>query len=195
MGSAQARQSAIPGGGSAGQTTGPERKNEAMIRIRTATPQDEALLTALIAASYRTLDNGQYDGANLASAMPFISKANPKLLASGTYYVVEVGGVAAACGGWSFEKPGSGEWSEGVAHIRHFATHPDYLRRGLARRLLDHCLREAKAAGARLMKSQATLPAAPFYASAGFETLGRIEVQTGPDIVLPALEMELSLGG
>lgn len=164
------------------------------IRIRAATPDDADLLTGIIAASYRTLDSGLYDTARLAAAMPLMSKANPKLLASGTYYVVEVDGVAAACGGWTFEKPGSGEFEDGVAHIRHFATHPDYLRRGLARRLLDHCLDEAKSRGARVMRSQATLPAEQFYASAGFRTLKRTEVQMGPDIMLPALEMERPLG-
>ena len=166
----------------------------AEIKIRTATPEDAALLTELITASYRQLDTGLYDSAQLAAALPVMSQANPKLLESGTYYVAEVDGTAAACGGWTFEKPGSGEVEDGVAHIRHFATHPDYLRRGLARLLLDHCLQEAKARGATLMKSQATLPAEKFYASAGFRTLRPIEVRMGPDIVLPALDMEQRLG-
>lgn len=166
----------------------------AEITIRTATPEDAALLTELITASYRELDTGLYDSAQLAAALPVMSKANPKLLESGTYYVAEVDGKAAACGGWTFEKPGGGEAQDGVAHIRHFATHPNYLRRGLARLLLDRCLKDAKARGATLMKSQATLPAERFYASAGFRTLKPIEVRMGPDIVLPAHDMEQRLG-
>jgi GNAT superfamily N-acetyltransferase len=149
------------------------------VTIRTATPEDATLLTELIAASYRTLAGGQYDPARLAAAMPLMSKANPKLLESGTYYVVEVDGVAAACGGWTFGKPGSGETEEGVAHIRHFATHPDYLRRGLARLLLDMCVEEARSRGAHTMRSQSTLPAERFYASAGFRSLRPIEVEMG----------------
>lgn len=163
-------------------------------KIRPATPEDAGLLTELITASYRELDTGHYDSEQLAVALPTMSKANPKLLESGTYYVAEVDGVAAACGGWTFEKPGTGELADGVAHIRHFATHPAYLRRGLARLLLEHCLEEARARGATLMKSQATLPAEKFYASAGFRTLGPIEVRMGPEIVLPALDMERRLG-
>jgi GNAT superfamily N-acetyltransferase len=166
---------------------------EANVTIRKATPDDAELLTELIAASYRTLDNGQYDAASLASAMPLMAKANPRLLRSGTYYVVEVDGVTAACGGWSFEKPGSTETKEGVAHIRHFATHPDYLRRGLARLLLDHCLTEAASRGATLMKSQATLPAEKFYASAGFRTVGSFDAEMGQGIMLPVLDMEKDL--
>ena len=164
------------------------------ITIRTAIPADQELLTGLITASYRTLDSGQYDPAKLAAAMPLMSKANPNLLASGTYYVAEIDGAAAACGGWTFERPGSGgEVEEVVAHIRHFATHPRYLRRGLARMLLDRCLKEAAARGAKLMKSQATLPAEKFYAAAGFRTTRPIEVRMGPEIMLPALDMERRL--
>lgn len=166
---------------------------DATITIRTAVPDDAALLSDLIAASYGQLDDGSYDSAQLAAALPAMSKANPRLLRSGTYYVVEVDGVAAACGGWSFEKPGSTVTEDGVAHIRHFATHPNFLRRGLARRLIDKCIDEARAAGATKMKSQATLPAERFYANAGFMTLGTLNVEMGPGLELPVLDMERPL--
>lgn len=163
------------------------------ISIRIARPEDEAVLSALIAASYATLEDDRYDLSQLAKAQELMSKANPKLLASGTYFIAEIDGVAGACGGWTFEKPGSDEVEDGVAHIRHFATHPNYLRRGLALMLIERCLSEAKAQGARLMKTQSTLPAERFYASAGFSRVGPIEVAMGPGVLLPAIEMELLL--
>ena len=163
------------------------------ISIRVATPDDEAALTPLITASYLMLDDGRYGSAQLAQALELMSKANPKLLASGTYFVAEVDGTAGACGGWTFDKPGSGELVDGVAHIRHLATHPDYLRRGLARMLIERCLSEARAQGARLVKTQSTLPAERFYASAGFSRVGPIEVAMGPGVLLPAIEMKLLL--
>ena len=82
----------------------------------------------------------------------------------------------------------------GIGHIRHFATHPNYLRRGTARRLLDHCVDEARRLGVRTMMCQSTLPAEAFYAAAGFRRLGVIDVQMGPGVVLPAIEMRLDLG-
>jgi GNAT superfamily N-acetyltransferase len=161
------------------------------ITIRAATPGDEAMLSDLLAASYAQLAG--YDPHGLANAMPLMAQANPKLLASGTYYIAEIGGVAAGCGGWSVEKPGSGEVVEGVGHIRHFGTHPAFLRRGVAKQLLQHCIDEATRLGMRMLMSQSTLPAEVFYATAGFRRLGIIDVEMGPGIVLPAIEMRLDL--
>ncbi|MBO6724939.1 MAG: GNAT family N-acetyltransferase [Rhizobiaceae bacterium] len=161
------------------------------VSIRVARPEDEAALTELITASYATLDDGRYDSRQLAKALVPMSKANPKLLGSDTYFVAEVNGIAGACGGWSFEKPGTTEIEEGVAHIRHFATHPNYLRRGLARQLIERCLNEARERGVRLIKVQSTLHAERFYASAGFRSVGPIDVTIGPGIMLPAVGMEL----
>jgi len=177
-----------------GYLVGTKALEQAMpkMTIRTATPQDEAVLTELIGASYATLGSG-YDAAQLAAAMPVMSRANPKLLSCGTYYVAECDGEAAACGGWTRDRPGSGEVVEGMAHIRHFATHPAHLRKGIARMLLDRCLAEAAAAGIRVMKSQATLTGEPFYAAAGFRRVGLIEVEMGPGNLLPAIDMERPL--
>ena len=163
------------------------------IAIRAATADDQEMLSELIAASYATL-KGSYDPHGLDAALPHISTANPKLLASGTYYIAEIDGVAVGCGGWTVEKPGSSEVVEGVGHIRHFATHPTYLRRGVAARLLDHCLAEARGAGIRTIMCQSTLPAEKFYASAGFQRIGLIEVEMASDLMLPAIEMRLELG-
>ncbi|MCV0395037.1 MAG: GNAT family N-acetyltransferase [Rhizobiaceae bacterium] len=162
------------------------------ISIRVAVPSDEAALTELIAASYRSLDDGSYESAKLKAALPFMSKANPTLLASGTYYIADIGGQIAGCGGWTREIPGGAGIIEGVGHIRHFATHPDHVRKGVAAALLRHCLAQATSAGIIRMMSQATLPAERFYEAAGFRRLRMIEVAMGP-VTLPAIEMERAL--
>jgi GNAT superfamily N-acetyltransferase len=161
------------------------------IFIRAATPGDGAMLSELLAASYAQLAG--YDPHGLANALPLMSHANPKLLASGTFYIAEIASEAAGCGGWTKEKPGTGEVAEGVGHIRHFATHPAWRRRGVAKRLLQHCIDEARRLGMRIMMSQSTLPAEAFYAAAGFRRLGVIDVEMGPGIILPAIEMRLEL--
>jgi GNAT superfamily N-acetyltransferase len=164
------------------------------ITIRTATPEDQEMLSDLLAAAYGELGHGSYDSDALAAALPLMSRANPKLLASGSYYIAEIDGAAAGCGGWTMDKPGSGEITEGVGHIRHFATHPDHLRKGIARLLLEHCLTEARAVGIRVMRSQSTLPAEQFYTAAGFRRIGPITIEMGPGVVLPAVEMQRPLG-
>jgi GNAT superfamily N-acetyltransferase len=164
-----------------------------MLDIRPATPDDLDALTELITASYSRLDPSLYAPGRLAAVLPLMSKANPKLLASGTYYVVSSDGEAAGCGGWTFEAPGTGILTDGVAHIRHFATHPDHLRKGVARLLIDRCCTEAAARGARLMKSQSTLQGEAFYSAAGFRRLRPIEVKFTDEISLAAIEMERPL--
>ena len=162
------------------------------IVVRTATPNDRELLSQLSSSSYGELARAPYDPGALAAALPAMSRANPTLLASGTYYVAEIGGTAAGCGGWTMEKPGSDEIVAGVGHIRHFATHPAHLRKGIGRLLLDVCLAEAREAGIRTMMCQSTLPAEPFYAAAGFRRIGLIEIEMGPGVRLPAVAMQRS---
>lgn len=167
--------------------------SKAIVTIRIATPDDFAMLSDLIASSYAMLDDGSYDSGALAAAMPAISRANPELLASGSYFVAEMNGEPAGCGGWTVRKPGHGDVVEGVAHVRHFATHPAHLRKGIARLLLDRCLAEAEASGIRTMMSQSTMPAEQFYTAAGFVRVRTIEVEIGPGVFLPAIEMRRPL--
>ena len=91
-----------------------------------------------------------YDPHGLDAALPYMSRANPRLLASGTYYVAEIDGVAAGCGGWSVEKPGSGEIIAGDRPYPAF-RHASRLmcERASPGGLLQHCLAEAGEAGIR----------------------------------------------
>ena len=117
--------------------------------IRIATPADSAAVNAVLAASYPALLAPRYDGEVLARALPFLIRAHPGLLASGTYYVAERDGALVGCGGWTVAEPGSGEIVEGEAHVRHFATHPDWVGRGIASALLARCFADARQAGIR----------------------------------------------
>jgi GNAT superfamily N-acetyltransferase len=159
-----------------------------------AGPADAEAVTALLAASYPALLAAAYTADVLAATLPLMTKAQPKLLASGTYYVAEVdGGSLAGCGGWTAETPGSGAVVPGVGHIRHFATHPDWTRRGIASAMLGRCVAEAKARGVTTMDAFATLSAEDFYRAHGFQTIGPIDVPMTPDVSLPSLWMRRGL--
>lgn len=162
------------------------------IVIRKARADDEQMLSDLLAASYSEL-RGSYDPHGFDDVLSHISRANPKLLASERFYVATINDVAAGCGGWSIERPGSGQVVEGVGHIRHFGTHPSFLRQGVARALLEHCLKEAQDEAIMTMMCFSTLPAESFYRSAGFRPVSIIDIQVGPGLVLPAVEMTLDL--
>ena len=151
-------------------------------------------MSGLLEASYPTLMPPGYDAAVLAAALPLMTRANPALLSSGTYFLAEsVDGLTVGCGGWTRERPGSGEVAPDLAHIRHFATHPEWIGRGVGRALYSRCAREARAAGARRLECYASLNAEGFYAALGFKSLERIEVPMGAGATLPSLLMARSI--
>ncbi len=143
--------------------------------IRPATPEDAAAVSAVLKASYSLFYRGWYRDESLDRALPAMTRANPALLASGTYYVAESEGRIVSCGGWSRDKMG-GPPTPGLFHIRHFATHPDHVRRGAASAILARSIAEAEAAGARELEALSSLPAEPFYAGHGFRTMASVYV-------------------
>ena len=160
----------------------------AMHSIRVARPEDSGALGALLVVSYSRLLARHYDQDLLRIALPFVTRANPTLLASETYYVAESGDGIVGCGGWSMERPGTGETAGGEAYIRHVATHPEWLGRGIGRSLLARCFAEARPL-VRTLHCFSTLNAEPFYRACGFETVGPMEVPMGPTLKFPAVLM------
>jgi GNAT superfamily N-acetyltransferase len=164
------------------------------ITIRPTTQGDLAAVDALLAASYPTLLKRDYAPSVLVTALPLISRAQPALLRSGTYYLAEDGtGRALAAGGWSRGAPQGGVGIPEIGHVRHVATHPDHLRKGLAQAILTRVLADALAAGVERMICQSTKTAVPFYQAMGFRARGEILVALRPGITFPAVEMERAL--
>ncbi|MEL6586962.1 MAG: GNAT family N-acetyltransferase, partial [Pseudomonadota bacterium] len=128
--------------------------------IRPARPDDLAAVSALLADSYPTLLAPDYPADVLARVLPFIAKAKPNLLASGTYHVAhDASGQLLAGGGWTAVAPGAEATVPGVGHIRHVVANPKTLRQGHARAVLEVSLRQAKTAGIRRMCCLSTLTA------------------------------------
>lgn len=158
--------------------------------VRIATPDDVAAVEALLEASYPALMRPAYEEAVLAPALKLVTKANPSLLASGTYYVAEAErGLVVGCGGWTLERPGTGTVEPNLAHIRHFGTHPAWTKRGIGRAIYRLCESGARAAGATTLECYSTLNGEAFYAALGFESIGPIEVELVPDVMLPGILM------
>ena len=157
--------------------------------LRAARPEDHAAVSDLLSRSYSILMAPAYPADLLALALPIITKASPALLASGRYAVIETGdGRLAGCGGWSRERPGSGEVTPGLAHIRHFAIDPAWLRRGLARRLYHWCEEAARGEGMTAFECHSSLNAEPFYRALGFARTGSLDIDLSV-CVIPAIVM------
>lgn len=159
------------------------------MRVRTTTRDDLAAVDALLARSYPKLLKPDYPPSVLVTALPLISRAQPALLSSGTYYLVETeGGRLLGAGGWSRDRQ-----VRDVGHIRHVVTDVTAIRRGVGRLLLTHVLAQARLSGVHDMECWSTFTAEPFYRAMGFETEGPIDVPLQPGITFPALRMKQRL--
>jgi N-acetylglutamate synthase-like GNAT family acetyltransferase len=162
------------------------------IRARVASLDDVDAVSELLQHSYPILMAPGYSEEVLARALPLMVRANPALLRSGTFYLAEASdGAVVGCGGWTFERPGDSvaPIDPTLAHIRHFATHPDWVRRGVGRALLDRCIADARAAGVHRLECYSSLVAEPFYDALGFTFVEPLMVEMGPGISLPSVRM------
>ena len=158
--------------------------------IRAAEIGDAERVTALLQLSYPVLLERDYPSELLRRALPRISVARPELLRSGSYYVAETPqGQIVAAGGWSWSSPLSASTPAGMGHIRHVVTSPDFVRRGVARAILDRAMDHAAEEGVRRLECLSTRTAVPFYEALGFKTLAEIELSLGLDVRFPAVHM------
>jgi N-acetylglutamate synthase-like GNAT family acetyltransferase len=169
--------------------------------IRPATTVDIPALTSLIKASIHGLLARDYNPQQVASSLLYLFGVDTRIVEDGTYYIVEVDGALAGCGGWSkrltpfggdqaaAQDPGLRDPAIDAAVIRAFFIHPDWARRGIARRLLAHCEEAAKDAGFKRFELVATLTGLPFYAALGFREVEPIEIHLPDGVTLGAVKM------
>lgn len=160
---------------------------------RIATPADLPAVDALLARSYPALLKADYPASVLVTALPLLSRAQPALLASGSYWVTMDAGQSVACGGWTAKAPPGRRTPRGWGSIRHVATDPMRTREGLARGLMTAALDQARDAGIAHMQCLSTRTAVPFYASLGFEVVGVVDVTLRSGIVFPSVEMQATI--
>lgn len=170
------------------------RVSEPDIEVRVAGPSDRAALEALIEACYGSVYPRWYATAVLAEALPRMLAIDGGLLESGRYYKALIDGRAAGCGGWSTAVPGGGQELAGTGHVRHFATHPAFLRRGVGSAILARCVADARACGVTVLRCFSSLPAEAFYAHHGFVRLREMTVAMGA-VELPTVLMQREMGG
>lgn len=165
-----------------------------LFTIRTSTPRDKSRITSLLQACYPVLMKKHYDGSVLTKALPLMTRANPKLLESGTYYLAESkDGTAVGCGGWTTERPGTGQTEKNTGHIRHFATHPNWVGKGVGRALFDQCRQSAKERDIKRFECYSSLNGEGFYQALGFSKVKLIEVPMGPDFTFASIFMKIDI--
>jgi GNAT superfamily N-acetyltransferase len=169
--------------------------------LRKATRLDESSIGDLIRTSVRSLSRGYYTPEQAESGLRFVFGVDTQLIVDGTYFMIEVGDQLVAAGGWSARRTlfGGDQMKTGEddrldpttepARIRAFFVHPDWTRRGLARRIFERCEWEAASSGFTRFELLATLPGEPLYTSLGFVVEERVEVALPDGVILPCARM------
>ena len=161
------------------------------LTVRTATAADIEGVDILLARSYPAILKADYRPSVLVTAIPLISKVQPRLVTCGTYYVaVDPEGTIVGAGGWTRSgPPGAGSSAKGIGHVRHVVSDHRRLREGIGRHLMARIFETSAAAGVQQLECFSTLTAVPFYAACGFSTLGPMTVRLREGIDFPAVHM------
>ena len=159
--------------------------------LRRAAPRDAVAVGALLDACYGKLFPAGYDATLLQAALPIITMANLRLLASGRFLIATApDDQLVGCGGWSAERPDSQDIVPDLGHIRHFGTHPDWTRRGVAAAIMARCVDDATSSGVVRFDCYSSLVAEGFYRACGFVSVGPFDVTLPGGIVLPSVLMQ-----
>mmetsp|Transcript_20387 Transcript_20387/g.36986 ORF Transcript_20387/g.36986 Transcript_20387/m.36986 type:complete len:177 (+) Transcript_20387:258-788(+) len=155
--------------------------------VRPTTTNDACEIDALLKKCYETLLPKDYDADLLTRSLPLLTKARPELLTCGTWYLVEdpESGAIVGCGGWSHSPT---DKTHRLPHLRHFATHPNFLRKGIAKalwnRIRDSIVSEM--GPDTDLEVYSTFTAEPFYTSLGFEPVETVYLPIHPDFTFPS---------
>jgi GNAT superfamily N-acetyltransferase len=160
------------------------------IDVRLATRDDLPVLVPLMDAAIEQLQRGFLDADQIESSKAIMG-IDRQLIDDGTYFVVEIDGTVAGCGGWSHRATlYGGDHSGGrdaalldpatdPARVRAMYTHPAFTRRGVGRLVLEACEAAAAAKGFDSLELMATRSGRPLYEAFGFEPVEDIEDASG----------------
>ena len=179
------------------------------LTLRLAVPEDLPALRDLMNASIGELLNAFLSPDEVAASYEVMG-LDSQLVADGTYFVVEdtsvEGGIQlAGCGGWSRRATlFGGDHSAGrdaalldpdrdAARVRAMYTHPDHVRKGVGRLILDACESAAAGEGFSRAEMAATLAGEPLYQACGYRQIERFTAATSNGVEVPLVRMGKTL--
>ena len=170
---------------------------------RLARLEDRDALRELMNAAISELQKPFLDDRQIASSRTIMG-LDTQLIEDGTYFIVESNRKLAGCGGWSrratlYGGDQSPERSTilldpkcDAARVRAMYTHPEHIRKGIGRMILELCEAAAKSESFSSVELMATMAGEPLYRACGYEAIERIEDVRGGAAV-PLLRMRKSL--
>ena len=175
----------------------------ARLTHRLATLADLGVLRELMDASIAELQKPFLDSSQIESSRTIMG-LDTQLIEDGTYFVVEVDGKVAGCGGWSRratlyggdQTPGRNTAylspQSDPAKVRAMYTHPAHVRQGVGRLILSLCESAARKEGFSRVELMATMSGEPLYRACGYEPVERIHDERGGAPV-PLVRMQKTL--
>jgi GNAT superfamily N-acetyltransferase len=139
---------------------------ETLVAIRPVTAADVDPLAALQEASIMRHGIAVYGEARARAWARVGHEFKHALLQDGQFFVAERAGERLGVGGWS---PDSLE--AGLAWIRYLFVHPDHVRHGIGRRLLQIAETAAVSAGRHRFDVWSSLNAVRFYQALGYRRI------------------------
>ena len=166
---------------------------------RIARREDLDALRAVMDAAISELQRAYLDDGQIESSRTIMG-LDTQLVEDGTYFVAEVDGHIAGCGGWSYRATlYGGDQTFGrsaalldpatePARVRAMYTHPDHTRKGVGRLILQLCEDAARAAGFTSTELMATLAGEPLYRACGYEPIEAVVDDRG-GVAVPLVRM------
>lgn len=161
-----------------------------MLSHRLARRSDLDRLQALMASAIAELLKPFLSDDQITSSQAIMGM-DTQLIDDGTYFVVEIDGGLAGCGGWSRRATLYGgdhmpernaallDPSTDAARIRAMYTHPAYTRRGVGRWIVALCEAAAKAEGFAHVELMSTLAGEPLYRTCAYEPVEAVSNDRG----------------
>ena len=150
------------------------------LQHRLARREDVPALKELMDAAIGILQKPFLSEAQISSSRAIMG-LDTQLIKDETYFIVEIEGQLAGCGGWSRRATlYGGDSSPGrdaalldpfkdAARVRAMYTHPSFTRRGVGRLILSLCEDAAKSEGFRRIELGATMAGEPLYQTCGYQ--------------------------
>jgi GNAT superfamily N-acetyltransferase len=171
---------------------------------RLAGTSDMPALTDLMNAAIRDL-LPQFLSPDQVQASFAVMGLDTVLIEDGTYFVVEIDGQLAGCGGWSRRATlFGGNHTKGrdarlldpatePARVRAMYTAPAFTRRGVGRKVLELCEEAARKEGFSQVELAATMGGKPLYEACGYQPIEAMLVTTPNGVQVPLLRMGKAL--
>ena len=172
-----------------------------MLATRLAVESDLPALRALMQRAIAELQSDFLSPAEVTASQAVMG-LDTQLVADRTYFLVEADGVLAGCGGWSRRATLYGgdhsaklrdarllDPASEAARVRAMYTHPDFIRRGVGRLILQTCEAAAAAEGFARCELMATLAGEPLYRACGYVEIERTAAAPIDGIAVPLVRM------